>query len=148
MFDLRHGDHREEFWEQEIAGEEQSEGAEVKTHFINGRPVIGTPAAGYIIPVNRCDDDHETFKPHSDVHQYTHEESDEEIASHFAEPEDLGRKHVTSHHQVITPAVRAEKVQAVIHECPAFVFVLTIPGDEKFGEVRYADNRTCKHDEI
>ena len=91
MFDLGDGDHREEFREQEKAGEEQPEGPYIKAHLPDRRPVISTPAAGDIIPVNGSHDDHETLEPHTDVDDDGHEESDGYVPAHLAEPEDLRR---------------------------------------------------------
>src|ERR1700682_2435906 len=69
MFDLRECNDREEFREQEKAGKEQAESPHIKSNLPDSRPVIGTPGAGQIIPVNRSDDYHKAFKPHTYIYQ-------------------------------------------------------------------------------
>ena len=77
MFDFRHCNYREIFRNRKIAGKEQTECTEVKTDLPNSRTIISTPATWKIITVNRGNDDHETLEPHTDIYDYTHEESDQ-----------------------------------------------------------------------
>src|ERR1700722_11276208 len=74
MLDFRDCYDREEFREKEIEGKKQTEGSHVKANLPDRWSIISTPAAGNIFPVNRGYDDHETFKPHSDIYYYRHEE--------------------------------------------------------------------------
>src|SRR5580698_2746413 len=74
MLDLGNRDHREEFREQEITSEEQPESPDVEADLPDRRAVIRSPTAGYIIPVDREDDDHEPLKPHPDIYDDRHKE--------------------------------------------------------------------------
>src|SRR6516225_6905510 len=148
MFDFRQGNYREEFGEQEVAGEKQAKSPHVKTDFPSGRSIIGTPATRYIVPVNGRDDDHETFKPHTDIDDDGHKEGDGQVSPEFAEPENLRRQYVTSHHDIVTPAVRAEQVDPVLHEGPAFKFILPVPGHEQFGQVSASDDGPGQHNDL
>src|SRR5579859_1999483 len=100
MLDLRDGDDREEFREQEVTGKEQAECADIEPDLPNARGIIHSPAAGKIVAIDGGDDDHKPFEPHADIYDHGHEEGDGEVAAHLAEPEDLWRQHVTAHHQV------------------------------------------------
>src|SRR5579875_1925955 len=101
MFDFRHCNYREEFREQEITGEEQSECSEIKSNFPNGWSVIYSPGRRKIITVNRSNNNHETFEPHTNIYNDRHEEGYVQIPSHFPEPENLWRQYVTAHHQIV-----------------------------------------------
>src|SRR5580692_3864403 len=72
--DLPHGNHREEFREQEVTSEEQSAGPDKETHFPDARRIIGRPAAGEIIPVDGGHDDHKPLEPHAHVDYDGHKE--------------------------------------------------------------------------
>ena len=89
MFDFRNGDNGEIFREQEEAGKEQPECTGIESDLPDGRAVVGRPAGRQVIPVQRGNDDHETLEPHTNVHDNTHEEGDEQIPSELFEPEDL-----------------------------------------------------------
>jgi hypothetical protein len=90
MLDLRKGNNREEFREQEVAGEEQTECTHVEADLPDRRSIISTPGRRQVITVYRGYDDHKTLEPHTDIHEDGHEEGHEQVSSHFAEPEDLG----------------------------------------------------------
>src|SRR5688572_8378248 len=127
MLDLSHRNYREELGEQEITGKEQTERTEVKPDLPNSGGIISTPATGQVIAIDRSNDDNKTLEPHTDVYDHRHKEGYNQVAAQFAEPEDLWRDHVTTHHQPVAPAIWAEQVQPVLSKCPAFVRVLTIP---------------------
>src|SRR5690606_37398853 len=74
MLDLSDSDNREKLGEKEIAGEEQPECTQVKTNLPDSRRIICTPGTGQVVAVYRGHDDHKPFEPHTDIHQYTHEE--------------------------------------------------------------------------
>src|SRR5690242_5045349 len=101
MFDLCHGDYGEEFRKQEVTGKEQPECSEVKTNLENGWCVISTPATRKIIAVYRCNNNYKPLEPHTNIYNHRHEQRYNEVASHFSEPENLGRQHVTGHHQPV-----------------------------------------------
>ena len=75
MFYLRDRDDREEFREQEIAGEEQPECSHVKSNLPNGWGIINTMGRWQVIAVYGGNNDHKSFEPHTNVHQHTHKES-------------------------------------------------------------------------
>src|SRR5687768_12283747 len=89
VLDFRHRNNREEFREQEITGKEQSECTQVETNFPDGGCIVSTPVTGYIIAVNRGNNDHKALEPHTNVHDHRHEEGDYQVPAQFAEPEDL-----------------------------------------------------------
>ena len=146
MLDLRKGDHREEFREQEVAGKEQTECTHVETDLPDGRSIIGTPGRGQVVTVYRSYDDHKTFEPHTDIHEDGHEESHEQVSSHFAEPEDLGRQYVTTHHQPVAPAIGTVEVQTVLEEGEFLIAYGRVPGHEQLGEVGNTHDRTGEYD--
>src|SRR5687768_5138289 len=130
MFDLGDRDNREEFGEQEITGKEQPECSQVKTSFPDSRCIISTPCTGQVLTIHRCDDDHETFEPHTDVYKDRHKKSDQQVPSHFFEPEDLWRQHITSHYDPVAPAIRTVQVKPVFKEGEILIFNGRIPGHE------------------
>src|SRR5574343_12532 len=79
VLDLCHCNYREEFREQEVTGKEQTECTYIETDLIDSRTVIRTPATRQVVAVHRSYDDHETLEPHTDIHQDTHEEGNEEV---------------------------------------------------------------------
>src|SRR6476620_7849927 len=91
MLDLCHCNHREEFREQEITGEEQTERTEIETDLENRWRIISTPATRKVIAVNGGHNDHETFEPHTNIHDHRHEQGHDEVAPHLLKPEDLWR---------------------------------------------------------
>src|SRR5688500_17303 len=106
MLDLRNCNYREEFRKQEEAGKEQAKSSEVESNFPDGWPVVSAPAAGKIIAVDRCNDDHETLEPHTYVYDNRHEEGNGQVSSHLSKPENLWRQYVTTHHEPVAPAIR------------------------------------------
>src|SRR5687768_7918664 len=120
MFYFCDSNHREEFREQEIARKEQAKCSQVKSNLPNGGCVICSPAAREIVAVQRCNDDHKTFEPHTYIHNHRHKESNSNVSSHFPEPEYLRRQYVTAHHQPVTPSVWTERICTVFHKCPHF----------------------------
>src|SRR5688572_13012132 len=148
MLDLCNRNYREIFREQEITGKEQSEGTQVKTHFPDGRCVIGTPGRRQVIAVQRSNDDHKTLEPHTHVHDNGHEESDDQAAPHFTEPEDLRRQNVTTHHEPVAPSIRTVQVGAVLEECKHLVLHVRVPGHEQFGQVGDTHNGTRQYDHL
>src|SRR5689334_8173053 len=105
VFDFCHSDNREILREKEITCKEQTKRSHIESNFPNYRHVIRTPATRQIITIYRSNDDYKTFEPHTNIYQYRHKESNQQISSHFAEPENLWRQYVTSHHQPIAPTV-------------------------------------------
>src|SRR5690606_11264935 len=62
MLDLGNRNNREEFRKQEETGEEQTKSSKVETNFPQRRSIVGTPATGQIVAVDRSYNDHETFE--------------------------------------------------------------------------------------
>ena len=145
-FDLGHGNNREVLGEQKEAGKEQTERTEVKTDLPDRGTVISTPGRRQEVAVHRGHDDHETFEPHSDVHDDTHKESNRDVPPEFAAPEQLRRDHVTEHHQPVAPAIGAEKVGPVLFESEPLVLVLAVPGNEQLGQVGATYDAARKND--
>jgi len=81
MFDFGQRNYREKFGKQEIAGKEQSKSSQVKSNFKNAGCIIGAPAAGQVIAVDRSNDDYKTFEPHTYVYQYTHKKSKQQVTA-------------------------------------------------------------------
>src|SRR6266513_5817265 len=107
MFDLCSSNYREKFCKQKITGKEQSNCPHIKTNFPDCRSVISTPCRWKIITINRCNDNHKAFKPHTYVHKNTHKESNRQISSHFSKPEYLWGQNIASHHDPVCPSIRA-----------------------------------------
>ena len=63
---------------------------------------------GKIITIHGSNDDHKTFEPHTNIYQDAHEECNQQVSSHFPEPEYLRRQYVTAHHDLICPSIRTE----------------------------------------
>ena len=148
MFDLGDRDNREEFGEEEITGEEKSECAHIKPDLEDRGPVVRGPAAGYIVPVDGGHDDHEAFEPHPDIHDNRHKKGYGQVAAHLAEPEDLRGEHVTTHHNIVTPAQGTKDIDAVLEEGPAFEFILPVPGDEQLRQVGDTYDGAGEHDHL
>ena len=89
MLDLGDRDHREEFRKQEITGKEQSERPEIESDLPDRWAIIGRPATGDVVAVNREDDDDEALEPHPDIHDDRHKERNRDVPAHLPEPEDL-----------------------------------------------------------
>src|SRR5688572_23925662 len=70
MLDLRQGYHREEFCKKKITGKKQTKCSQIKSNLPDGRPVIDRPCRWKIFTINGGNDDHESFKPHSNVYKY------------------------------------------------------------------------------
>src|SRR5215204_874171 len=87
MLDLGQCYYRKELREKEVAGEEKTKGAHVKSNLPDGRCIVYAPGRRNIIPVQRRNDNHKTLEPHADVHNNRHEESDVDVPAHLAEPE-------------------------------------------------------------
>ena len=121
MLDLRHRNNREEFREQEITGKEQPKCSHIKTNLPDSRCIISTPGTGQVITIHRSNDDHKTLEPHTDIHQDTHEESNQQVSSHFPEPEYLRRQYVTTHHDPVAPAIRTVQVHPVFLKSKPFI---------------------------
>src|SRR5215831_16897097 len=134
MLDFRHGNNREEFREQEVTGKEQTKCSQVETYLPYCGPVISTPATRQIIAINGGNNDHKPFEPHTDIYNHRHKEGNCQVPAQFAEPEDLRRKHITTHHQVIAPSERTEHIHAVLHKGPSFILVHAVPCHKQFGE--------------
>src|SRR5687768_16591924 len=130
MLDFCNCNHREKFRKQEVTGKEQPESSQVKSDFPDGWCIICRPAARQVVAVQRCNDDHKPFKPHTYINDHRHEECYCDVPSHFSEPEDLRRQNVAAHHQPIGPPIWAEWICTVFHKCPHFVWVLSVPGNE------------------
>ena len=56
---------------------------------IRATGVVRSPATGKIIPVYRSNNNYKAFKPHTDVNQDRHKESNGNASPHFTEPENL-----------------------------------------------------------
>src|ERR1044072_5219561 len=145
VLDLRYSDHREVFGEQEVAGKEQTEGAHVETNLRPGRTIV-SPAGGQAIAGQWSTDDHETLKPHTDVHDDGHNESYHYVPSHLAEPEHLGSDHVTGHHDPVRPTQRTGS--AVFVESIEFVLHTAIPCHEQLSKISATYDRTCQYDHL
>ncbi len=61
------------YFAKEKAGKKQPESAKIKTYFPNARAIVITPAAGEIVTINRGNNDHKTFEPHTYVYYNAHE---------------------------------------------------------------------------
>src|SRR5262249_35485580 len=134
--------------EQEVAGKEQPERSDIEPDLPDARRVIGSPAAGEIVAIDGSDDDDKPFEPHTYVYDCRHEAGNGKVAAHLEEPEDLRREYVTAHHQVVSPAVGAEDIDAVLSKCPVLEFILAIPGDEQLCQVGDTYDRTREYDNL
>src|SRR5438094_7187247 len=131
-------DQREKPHEQKETGKEQAERAEVSADVHPRGPVI-TPTAGDKVLVERAHDDHEPLKPHADVHEDGYNEHENQVLPRAFEPEDLRRQHVEQEHSPTAIPISAEEPMP---ECPAFVRVATVPGNEVLHRVGIADDGT------
>src|SRR5690606_26358403 len=77
------------------------------------------PGGWKIITVKRGNDDHETLKPHPDVHHDRDKEGEHDAGTQFLEPHELWREYVTGHHRPVGPPVRS---CSPVKECILFVF--------------------------
>src|SRR6516165_8142533 len=148
MLDFRHRNDREIFGEQEVTGEEQPEGSQVKSDFIDGGCIISTPAAWHIIPENGSSNNYESFVPHADIYNHRHKESHRNVPPQFSEPKYLRRNHIATHHQIVTPSIGRKWICARLKESIAFKFVLAIPGHKQFREISATYNRACEHNDF
>src|SRR5580658_3927709 len=148
VLDLRNGDHRRKLREQEIAGKEQPERPDIEPDLPDRRPVIRSPATGYIIAINRQDDNYKTFEPHPDIYDDRHKEGNRDIPAHLPEPEDLRRQYVATHHQVIGPTIRTEDVDPVLKKGPVLEFIHAVPSHKKFRQIRNPHDRPREDDHL
>ena len=89
MFYLCYCNYREVFGKQEKTGKKQSKSTSVKTYFKNTGAIVNAPAAWQIVSEKRCNYNHETLEPHTNIYNNTHKESYKKISAHFSEPENL-----------------------------------------------------------
>ena len=90
MLDFGNGNHGSHANENQVEGEENTEGSDVDP-YLHDRGYIETPAGWEVIPGQGRGNDHKAFKPHTDIDKNGHEERHGHISSNLLGPEQLWR---------------------------------------------------------
>src|ERR1043166_1547305 len=104
-FDFSNCDHRQKAHEDQEQRHEQSECSRESPDIDPGRFKI-SPIRRDVIAVQRSDDDHETLKPHADVHKDRDDEDNHHARPNFLEPKQLRADDVATDHRPISPPIR------------------------------------------
>lgn len=135
-FRLGHIDHRHKAAEQQEEGEKESEGTHQHSP-VNPCGAEVLPCTRQVISRQGSNNDHESLKPHTDIHEYRNDENKFRIIAKSLEPEELRAHDVTGDHRPIGPPVGTE---SAVDKRKLFGWNLAIPCNEELCSVGETDN--------
>ena len=141
-FNFVKGQYRKISRKQQEECEKQSDGTDAYSN-INMTRIMHAPSSRNIVTMNRCYNDHVSFKPHTDVYDDGDKEGKQQTPSQLSYPHKLWRNYITGHHRPISPPIRTG---SSVQEGICLVFYTWIPRDKEFRYVCSTNDRTSNHD--